>query len=437
MRAAIIPVAGAPNPRVGISLTHVPADGAPVRSASLWLQTLHVCNTHLCASAVRLTSATQTGYRVNGERRVRQVICPFYNYVRWSGCANPDPEAMRVNLEHALVAGLLALVAGLAGCDANSASGATARVRLGYFPNITHAPAIVALQLGFVAEALGDDAKLESRTFNAGPEEVEAIFSDALDLAYIGPNPAINAFVQSGGEAIRIVAGAASGGAALVVQAPITSPAQLRGTKLATPQRGNTQDIALRSWLKAQGLTASLEGGGDVSIVPQPNAQTLETFRAGQIQGAWVPEPWATRLVLEGGGSVLVDERTLWPGGKFVTTVVVARTAFLRQRPDLVTRVLRAHVRAVDFLNAEPARARGIVNAAIERLSGRALPAPTLERAWANLTFTVDPIAGALRRSARDAAAVGLLDEVSLDGIHDLTPLNLILSGAGRPRIPE
>lgn len=342
-----------------------------------------------------------------------------------------------MKIERAPVAGILALVASLACCGGDSASGVTARVRLGYFPNITHAPAIVALELGFLAEALGGDAKLEARSFNAGPEAVEAIFSDALDVAYIGPNPAINAFAQSGGQAIRIVAGAASGGAALVVQAAITRPAQLRGTRLATPQRGNTQDVALRSWLKTQGLTASLEGGGDVSIVPQPNAQTLETFRAGQIQGAWVPEPWATRLVLEGGGSVLVDERTLWPGGKFVTTVVVARAAFLRQRPDLVTRVLRAHVRAIDFLNAEPARAREIVNAGIEKVTGRALPAVVLEPAWANLTFTVDPIAATLRRSAEDAAAVGLLRDVRLDGVHDLAALNAILAGAGRPRIPE
>jgi NitT/TauT family transport system substrate-binding protein len=186
-------------------------------------------------------------------------------------------------------------------------------LRLGYFANVTHAPAIWR-RAGLPAEALGPGVKLELRTFNAGPEAVEAIFSDALDISYIGPNPAINAFAQSGGEAIRIVAGATSGGAALVVNPKISAPAQLKGTRLATPQRGNTQDVALRAWLAENGLASDLEGGGDVSILPQANAQTLETFRAGEIQGAWVPEPWATRLVLEGGGSVLVDERTLWPG---------------------------------------------------------------------------------------------------------------------------
>jgi NitT/TauT family transport system substrate-binding protein len=309
-------------------------------------------------------------------------------------------------------------------------------VRLGYFANVTHAPAIVALEQGFLAEALGPEVKLVPRTFNAGPEAVEALFSDALDVAYIGPNPAINAFAQSGGEAIRIVAGATSGGAALVVAPSITVPAQLRGTKLATPQLGNTQDVALRSWLRQQGLRASLEGGGDVSILPQPNAQTLETFRAGEIQGAWLPEPWAARLVLEAGGSVLVDERSLWPDGRFVTTHVVVRTAFLDERADLVDRFLRAHVRAVDFLNAEPAKARDVVNAGIGKLTGRSLPAAVLSRAWANLSFTVDPLATSLRRSAEDAAAVGLLDDAKLDGIYDLTVLNAILAAAGRPRIP-
>jgi NitT/TauT family transport system substrate-binding protein len=266
---------------------------------------------------------------------------------------------------------------------------------------------------------------------------VEAIFSDALDISYIGPNPAINAFAQSGGEAIRVVAGATSGGAALVVDPKITAPAQLKGSKLATPQRGNTQDVALRAWLHENGLSSDLEGGGDVSILPQPNAQTLETFRGGEIQGAWVPEPWATRLVLEGGGSVLVDERTLWPDGRFVTTHVMVRTAFLKEQPEIVASFLRAHVRAVEFLNAEPAKAREIVNAAIGRLTGKALPPEVIERAWAALAFTVDPIAPSLRKSAEDATAVGLLDAVKLDGIYDLAPLNAILAAAGKPPVSD
>src|SRR5262245_38571412 len=330
----------------------------------------------------------------------------------------------------------LLLAALLPGCGERPepASG-PAVVRLGYFANVTHAPALVGLDQGFFAAELGTGASLETRTFNAGPEAVEALFSEALDLSYIGPNPAINAYAQSGGEAIRIVAGATSGGAALVVAPSITQPADLAGKKLATPQLGNTQDVALRAWLKAQNLSASLEGGGDVSVLPQANAQALETFRAGEIQGAWVPEPWATRLVLEGGGHVLVDERSLWPEGKFVTTHLVVRTKFLESHPDLVAAVLRAHVRAVDFANAEPKKAREIVNAGITKLVGKGLPGAVIEQAFGNLTFTVDPLAGSLRKSAEDATAVGLLEPAKLDGIYELGPLNQILAAVGKPPI--
>jgi NitT/TauT family transport system substrate-binding protein len=331
------------------------------------------------------------------------------------------------------VCALLAGLFGLAGCS-ETGPGVSA-VRLGYFANVTHAPAIVGIERGWFAEALGSEHALQTSMFNAGPEAVEALFSEALDISYIGPNPAINAFAQSGGEAVRIVAGATSGGAALVVQPSITAPAQLFGAVLATPQLGNTQDVALRAWLKQQGLRASLEGGGDVSILPQANAQTLETFRSGEIAGAWVPEPWATRLVLEGGGSLLVDERALWPDGRFVTTHVIVRTRFLAERPDLVASVLRAHVRAVDYLNAEPAAAREIANAGIAKVTGKPLPVEVIDAAWENLAFTVDPIAASLRKSAEDATAVGLLEPVKLDGIYDLRTLNQILAAEGKPQI--
>jgi NitT/TauT family transport system substrate-binding protein len=330
------------------------------------------------------------------------------------------------------------LLAVALGCsDGGGEAPRPAAVRLGYFANVTHAPALVGMEQGWFAEALGPDVALETRTFNAGPEAVEALFSEALDLTYIGPNPAINAFAQSEGQAIRIVAGATSGGAALVVQPAITKPADLAGKKLASPQLGNTQDVALRAWLREQGLSANLEGGGDVAVLPQANAQTLETFRAGEIQGAWVPEPWATRLVLEGGGSVLVDERALWPDGKFVTTHLIVRTKFLEQHPELVAAVLRAHVRAVDFANAEPEQARELVNRAIEKLTGKALPAAVIEGAWPKLAFTVDPIASSLRKSAEDGVEVGLLEPVALDGIYALGPLNEILAAAGKPTVSE
>jgi len=327
-----------------------------------------------------------------------------------------------------------AIAASTAACGAASEA---QTVRMGYFANVTHAPALIGVTEQFFAAELGDDVDLQLSTFNAGPDAITALFSGALDMSFIGPNPAINGFAQSDGQAIRIVAGTTSGGAALVVRPGVTSPGDLVGTRIATPQLGNTQDVALRSWLMDQGLTADLEGGGDVSVLPQSNAQTLETFRSGDIDGAWVPEPWATRLVLEGGGVVLVDERDLWPEGRFVTTHLIVRTEFLDQHPDLVLDVLRGLVRAIDFIEAEPDQARAETNLAIEQITGKALPAETIAAAWANLTFTVDPVAESLYVSADHAVAVGLLEPIDLAGIYALDLLDQVLTELGRPPVGQ
>jgi NitT/TauT family transport system substrate-binding protein len=316
-----------------------------------------------------------------------------------------------------------------AGAAAAGDSGVT--LRLGYFPNVTHAPAIVGVGQDIFADALGPDVTLETATFNAGPTAVEAILTGAIDATYIGPNPAINAFATSNGEAVRIVAGSTSGGAFLVVRPDISSPADLPGARLATPQLGNTQDVALRTWLATLGLATTLEGGGDVSILPQENAQTLESFKAGQIDGAWVPEPWASRLIIEGGGQVLVDERDLWPGGRYVTTHLIVRTAFLDEHPDAVRRLLAGHVAAIGAVNADPTAAQGATNAGIADVTGKRLDDAVLAAAWKNLNFTVDPVADSLAISARHAEAAGLLDPVDLTGIYDLTLLNEVLIERG------
>ena len=344
-----------------------------------------------------------------------------------------------------LVAGLLAAVA-LAGCGSDSKKDSQAggveqaaekvTLRLGYFPNITHAPGLVGVENGLFAEKLGSNVTLESKAFNAGPAAVEAIFSGALDATYIGPNPAINAFAKSKGEAIRIIAGATSGGAYLVVNPQITSVPDLKGKTIATPQLGNTQDVALRSWLKANKFKTDAQGGGDVKILPQENAQALEAFKAGTIHGAWVPEPWATRMVQEGKGKVLLDERTLWPHGQYVTTHMIVRTAFLNEHPDVVKRLLEGHVAAVDFVNANPAEGKTLVNQAIQRLTGKSVAQGVLDAAWPNMAFTYDPIASSLRKGADDAKAVGLLDpNTKLDGIYDLKLLNEVLKSAGKPEV--
>jgi NitT/TauT family transport system substrate-binding protein len=362
---------------------------------------------------------------------------------------------MRARPRHALLAAALvavvALILGACGSGGSTApaggAGATASagtvpadeaqpvtLRLGHFPNVTHATAIVGVESGIFAKALGTD-KLEVQTFNAGPAAVEALFSGALDATYIGPNPAINAFAKSNGEAIRVVSGATSGGASLVVKPAITSAAALKGKKIASPQLGNTQDVALRYWLEDNGLKTDPQGGGDVSIVPQENAQTLETFKSGTIDGAWVPEPWVTRLVQEGGGKVLVNEDTLWPGGKFVTTHLVVRTEFLKQHPATVYRLLQGQIAANDFVNQTPAEAQKLVNQGIEKLTGKRISDAVITAAWKNLAFTNDPIASSLTASAQHAAGVGLLQKVDLKGIYDLSLLNTALKNAGKPEV--
>jgi NitT/TauT family transport system substrate-binding protein len=339
----------------------------------------------------------------------------------------------------------LAAVLGLAACGGGgSKSASTSKttaasgpvgLRLGYFPNLTHATALVGLANGIFTRDLGSNVMVHTSTFNAGPAAVEAIFSGALDATYVGPNPAINAFQKSNGAAIRIIAGATSGGAALVVKPTITTPAQLKGKKIASPQLGNTQDVALRSWLKKQGLNTTPEGGGDVNILPQDNAQTLDTFKSGQIDGAWVPEPWASRLVLEGKGKVLVDEATLWPDKKFLTTSLIVRTAYLKDHPDVVANLLKAHVEATDFVTQHPAEAQQIANTAIGQLTGKTLSAAVVAAAWKNLLFTWDPLASTLKKEASDAEAVGLLKPVDLKTIVDVGPLNKVLKADNKPTV--
>jgi NitT/TauT family transport system substrate-binding protein len=306
---------------------------------------------------------------------------------------------------------------------------------LGYFANVTHAPALIGESEGLFEAALGPDVNLEYQYFNSGTEVIEAMFSGGIDASFIGPNPAINGFAQSNGEALRIVAGTTSGGASLVVQPEITSAADLAGAKLATPSLGNTQDVALRAWLAEQGYETDATGGGDVSILPQANADTLTMFQQGQIDGAWVPEPWATRLVLEGGGEVLVDERDIWPDGQFVTTHLIVATGYLEEHPEVVRHLVEGLLDAIEVANGDPAEAQALTNAGIERITTEALADETIAGAWDGMTFTPDPIAASLAKSKDDAVAAGLLEEVDLTGIYDLSVLNEVLTERGMAEV--
>ncbi len=339
----------------------------------------------------------------------------------------------------AALAAALLTATGLAACSSSQAatpttsgtSGAEApALRLGYFANITHALPLIGVQDGTYAKTLGSTA-LETQIFNAGPAAVEALFAGSLDAAYVGPNPAINAFTKSNGEAIRIVAGASSGGAQLVVQPTIADAAALKGQTVASPQLGGTQDVALRYWLGQQGLSAPVTGSGDVTVAPQENSQTLDLFKAGKIAGAWVPEPWASRLVTEGGGKVLVDEKTLWPQGAFVTTHLIVSTDFLAKYPGTVTKLLQAEAATLDAVEADPAKAKTTANEALKALTGKNLKPAVLDRAFDNLTLTLDPVASTLQVSADHGVEVGTTKKADLSGIYDLTMLNALLTQRG------
>lgn len=332
---------------------------------------------------------------------------------------------------HLRLLAIIAILAALGAACGGDEGGQATVLRLGYFPNVTHAPAIVGERQGYFADALGEGIDLQIFYFNAGPDVIQSMFAGGLDASFIGPNPAINGYAQSNGEAIRIIAGSTSGGAFLVVRPGIESPQDLVGTTIATPQLGNTQDVALRAWLVEQDLTSDTAGGGDVSVRPQSNADTLTAFRQGDIDGAWVPEPWATRLILEGGGHVLVDERDLWPDGLYVTTHLIVRTEFLEQNPELIERLLTGYLEAVRFVNEHPAEAQQITNDGIEAITGARLADQTIAGAWENLTFTWDPIASSLQKSADDAVEVGLLEPVDLSDIYALDILNRLLTEAG------
>ncbi|MEV6494142.1 ABC transporter substrate-binding protein [Actinoplanes sp. NPDC051633] len=335
-----------------------------------------------------------------------------------------------------LAAGSLAACGGDDDAAASGSGGEAPAIRLGYFPNITHAPALVGVKDGLYQQALGS-TKLEAKTFNAGPAAIEALFSGAIDATYIGPNPAINGWATSHGAGLKIIAGSTSGGAGLVVKPAINGPADLKGKKIATPQLGNTQDVALRAWLKQNGLNADQQGGGDVSVQPQDNATAVQAFAQGAIDGAWVPEPSLSRMVLDSKGKILVNEKDLWPGGQFVTTHLIVKQEFLKKYPATVKKLVQGHVAAVKYIADNGEKAQADANAQLEALSGKPLKPEVLKAAFANLTFTNDPIAPSLFTSAQHAQDVGLLKPVDLKGIYDLTILNEVLKADGQPTVSD
>lgn len=312
------------------------------------------------------------------------------------------------------------------------------QVRLAYFPNFTHAVALVGVARGSFQEALGQNVKLDVKTFNAGPALIEALFAGEVDIGYIGPNPAINGYVRSKGEALRIIAGASSGGALFIVrpEANIKEAKDLDGKTFATPQLGGTQDVALRYLVQETGLKTA-DQGGTVTILPTQNPDILTLFQQGRIDGAWVPEPWATRLILEANGQVFIDERDIWPDGKFVTTHVIVSKNFLDQHPQTVSAFLGAHVDTVEFIKANQDETKRIINDEIERITTRGLPTEVLDKAFTTTDITYDPLVRTLFVSADHAFALGFLGDTKpdLSGIYALEPLNAVLAEKGLPPV--
>lgn len=312
-------------------------------------------------------------------------------------------------------------------------------VRVGNYPNITHSQALIGKAQGSFDKALAPDAHVEWKTFNAGPSEMEALFAGAIDIAYIGPNPAIAGYVRSEGEALRVIAGTTSGGAALIVRADsgIQKPEDFHGKKVASPEMGNTQDVALRAWLRAHGLK-SIDKGGDVQVVPTANPDQLTLFLKKAIDAAWAPEPWASRLIREANGRLFLDERSLWPNEQFVTAHVIVSTKFLRAHPNIVKKFLRAHVELTDWINQNLPEAKRILNEQIQKDTGKALPPALLDEAFARLQVTYDPVRSSLLTSARWEYEAGFLGRnlPDLSGLYELSILNSVLAEKGKKPIP-
>jgi NitT/TauT family transport system substrate-binding protein len=308
-------------------------------------------------------------------------------------------------------------------------------LRVGAFPNMTHPQAMVGKANGAFEKAMGPNVKVAWKSFNAGPSAIEALFAGAIDMTYIGPNPTISGYVRSGGEALRVVAGASSGGAVLVVRndSGITKAADFHGKKVASPQLGNTQDVALRAWLRANGLKTT-DKGGDVQVIPLANPDQLTLFLKKDLDAAWAPEPWATRLIREGNGRLFLDERTLWPNGQFVCTNLIVSAKFLKEHREVVKNWLQAHVELTEWINEHLPEAKKLLNQQIQKETGKALPDAVLDEAFGRLQVTYDPLHSSLMTSAKSAFDAGFLGRQmpDLSKLYDLSLLNQVLSEKGK-----
>ncbi|MFE6053368.1 aliphatic sulfonate ABC transporter substrate-binding protein [Kitasatospora sp. NPDC056446] len=365
------------------------------------------------------------------------------------------PDAGRIRRSAAAAAAGLTAVALLSACsygskadkssDAGTAAAATSgaaklsadTVKIGYFANLTHGTPLVGLQEGFFQKELGG-TQIKTQVFNAGPAEIEALNAGSIDIGWIGPSPAINGYTKSDGQSLKIIGGSASGGVKLVVNPDkIASLDDLKGKKIATPQLGNTQDVALLNYLAGKGYKVdAATGAGDVSVVRTDNKVTPDAYKSGSVDAAWVPEPTASKLVTL-GAKVLLNEKDVWPDKKFVITNIIVSQKFLKEHPDVVEAVLRGSVKTNAFIKADSAKAKADANEAIKKEAGNALEPAVLDPAWADIDFLDDPLANTLQAEADHAVTAGLLKKPNLTGIYDLTLLNKVLAAQGQPAVSD
>jgi NitT/TauT family transport system substrate-binding protein len=354
------------------------------------------------------------------------------------------------HLKRAILAAGLVGAALLGSVTLPQAASATPKqvIRIGYFANLTHGSAIIARQQKLFEKALGPGVEVQYATFTVGTAEIEAIKGGAIDIGFVGPNPALSGYAVTQGQALEVISGATAGGAALIVKPSLIAVsgkptaaeiAALRGKSIADPGLGGTQDVALRTYLLNHGLYPN--GVPQANIIPMANADTLAQFKLGKLAGAWVPEPWATRLIQEGKGKLFVDEAGLWKGGLFPTTLVVARRAYLAGHGAQVASVLKANLQAIAFLNnpANRTNAIALVQKELAERTGKTLVPSVISNAFGRLRFNANPLAAQAVSGFKVAKRLGLVPTAAnlqgLHGVFNLSPLNRLLTADGKPAI--
>jgi len=328
---------------------------------------------------------------------------------------------------------IVGLLAGACSSSGAKAQGSSDVIRLGVFPNLTHSPGLIGITQGILTKDLAP-TKVKIVPFTSGSEASSALASGSIDASYIGPNPAVSIFEKTKGQ-FAIVSGATLGGAALVVRngSGITSPSDLKGKKVADPGIGNTQDVALRTWLHEHGMKATDEGG-DVTIVPlSSNSDSITLMQNKQIDASWQPEPYVSLLVSQNLGKVFVNEASLWPGGKFSTTNLLVSKTYMNAHPDVVKKLVQANVDSIQYIQKNPQAAAASANAEIAKLGGKSLDGGALTRAWGEMTFSWDPDTSSITTDAQRAYALNDIDTnpTNISSLYDLSDLNAILQSNG------